>query len=128
MHPQSLSASKCNENGTGALANAVASVSQKPAVEVNGVVEINADPTGQLKFTASSAAASAGKVTLRMQNMSSVMHDIGIEGNGVNVVGPIVANGGVSTVTADLKPGSYKFYCSVDGHAAAGMIGPLTVK
>ncbi len=113
---------------TGALATAVASVSQKPAVEQSGVVEINADPTGQLKFTASSATATAGKVTLRMQNMSSVMHDIAIKGNGVNEVGPIVVNGGVSTVSADLKPGSYTFYCSVDGHEAAGMRGPLTVK
>ncbi len=113
---------------TGALANAVATASQKPAVEKNGVVEIDANPNGLLKFTASSATATAGKVTLRMRNMSSVLHDIGIKGNGVNVVGAIVQNGGTSTVAADLKPGSYSFYCSVDGHAAAGMIGPLTVK
>jgi mono/diheme cytochrome c family protein len=113
---------------TGALATAVAQVSQKPAVEKNGVVEINADPTGQLKFLASSASASAGKVTLRMQNMSSVMHDIAVKGNGVSEIGPIVSNGGVSTVSADLKPGTYEFYCSVDDHAAAGMKGTLTVK
>ncbi len=113
---------------TGALANAVAGVSQKPAVEKNGTVEIDANPNGLLKFQASSATATAGKVTLRMQNMSSVMHDIAIKGNGVNQIGPIVANGGISTVTTSLKPGSYTFYCSVDGHAAAGMMGTLTVK
>jgi uncharacterized cupredoxin-like copper-binding protein len=43
-------------------------------------------------------------------------------------VGPVVSNGGISTVTAALKPGTYTFYCSVDGHEAAGMKGTLTVK
>jgi plastocyanin len=113
---------------TGALATAVPSVSQKPAVEKNGTVEINADPTGQLKYTASSATATAGKVTLRMQNKSSVMHDIAITGGGVNASGPIVDNGGVSTVTETLKPGKYTFFCSVDDHRQAGMVGTLTVK
>jgi plastocyanin len=113
---------------TGALANAVPSTQQKPAVEQNGMVEIDANPSGLLKFEASSATAKAGKVTLRMKNASSVMHDIAIQGGGVSEVGPIVSNGGVSTVAATLKPGTYTFYCSVDGHAAAGMKGTLTVK
>ncbi|MBV9472504.1 MAG: c-type cytochrome [Solirubrobacterales bacterium] len=113
---------------TGALATAVASVSQKPAVEKNGTVEIDADPTGQLKFLASSASATAGNVTLRMKNMSSTPHDIAITGGGLNQVGAVVSGGGVSTVTASLKPGTYTFYCSVDGHEAAGMKGTLTVK
>jgi plastocyanin len=113
---------------TGALATAVATVAQKPAVEQNGTVEIDADPTGQLKFLASSASAKAGKVTLRMKNMSSVPHDISITGGGVSQIGPVVSGGGVSTVTTTLKPGTYTFYCSVDGHEAAGMKGTLTVK
>jgi plastocyanin len=113
---------------TGALATAVQAVSQKPAVERNGVVEIDADPTGQLKFLASSASATAGHVTVRMKNMSSVPHDIAITGGGVNQVGSTVSNGGISTVSTALKPGTYTFFCSVDGHEAAGMKGTLTVK
>jgi plastocyanin len=113
---------------TGALASAVQSVSQKPAAEKNGTLEIDADPTGQLKFLASTATATAGSVTLRMANKSSVSHDIAIQGGGLNQVGKIVANGGISTVTANLKPGKYTFYCSVPGHRQAGMVGTLTVK
>ena len=113
---------------TGALATAVQTVAQKPAVEKNGTVEIDADPNGLLKFLASSASATSGKVTLRMKNASSVQHDIAITGGGVSQVGPVVSNGGISTVTAALKPGTYTFYCSVDGHEAAGMKGTLTVK
>ncbi len=113
---------------TGALATAVQSVAQKPASEQNGVVEIDADPTGQLKFLASSASAKAGKVTLRMKNASSVPHDIAIRGAGANQVGPIVSGGGISTVSATLASGTYTFYCSVDGHEAAGMKGTITVK
>ena len=113
---------------TGALATAVASVNQKPAVEKAGQLEIDADPTGQLKFLASSASATAGQVTLKMKNTSSTPHDIAVQGNGINQVGQVVSSGGVSTVSVNLKPGTYEFYCSVDGHAAAGMKGTLTVK
>jgi plastocyanin len=113
---------------SGALANAVASVGQKPVTEQNGTLEIDADPNGQLKFLASSATAKPGKVTLRMANKSSVPHDIGVKGASVNQVGPVVSNGGFSTVTTTLQPGTYTFYCSVDGHEAAGMKGTLTVK
>ncbi|MBV9196678.1 MAG: c-type cytochrome [Solirubrobacterales bacterium] len=113
---------------TGALGTAVESAAQKPASEKNGTVEIDADPTGQLKFLASSASATAGRVTLRMSNKSSVPHDIAVTGGGVNDVGPVVSNGGVSSVTVALRPGTYTFFCSVDGHEAAGMKGTLTVK
>jgi plastocyanin len=113
---------------TGALATAVANVKQHIAVEKAGVVEINADPTGQLKFLASGATATPGKVELRMQNMSSTPHDIAITGGGVNQIGHIVSGGGVSMVSASLKAGKYTFYCSVPGHRQAGMVGTLTVK
>jgi len=113
---------------TGALANAVPTVSQHPVTEQGGNLEIDADPNGQLKFVASSATATPGRVTLRMRNAASVPHDIAIRGAGGNQVGPVVSGGGVSTVTATLKPGTYTFYCSVDGHEAAGMKGTLTVR
>jgi plastocyanin len=113
---------------TGALSTAVAQVSQKPAVEKNGQLQINADPNGQLKFLASSASASTGHVTINMNNKSSVPHDIAIQGSGINQIGKVVSNGGTSTVSTSLKPGKYTFYCSVPGHRQAGMVGTLTVK
>jgi plastocyanin len=113
---------------TGALATAVQTITQKPVSAVNGVITMAADPTGQLKFNASSATASTGKVTINMTNKSSVPHDIAIKGGGVNVVGAIVTNGATSTVSTTLAPGTYEFYCSVPGHEAAGMKGTLTVK
>lgn len=113
---------------TGALATAVASVTQKPVTEQNGNLQIDADPTGQLKYLASSATAKPGPVTIKMLNKSSVPHDIAITGGGLNQIGTIVQNGGTSTVSTTLKPGTYTFYCSVDGHRAAGMVGTITVK
>jgi plastocyanin len=85
-----------------------------------------ADPS-QLKFDKSQLSAPAGKVTITMTNPSSLQHDVSIKG-GVNVQGNVVGQGGKSVASADLKPGQYTFYCSVDGHEAAGMTGTLTVK
>ncbi len=113
---------------TGALATAVASVNQKPVSEKNGALQIDADPTGALKFLASSASAKPGTATIHMKNMSSTPHDIAVKGSGLNTIGAVVTSGGVSSITVSLKPGSYEFYCSVDGHEAAGMKGTLTVK
>lgn len=36
--------------------------------------------------------------------------------------------GGTSTVSASLKPGTYKYYCPFDSHEQEGMTGTLTVK
>ena len=80
--------------------------------------------SGKLAFTTTSLSAKAGKVTLVMANPSSFMHGIAIQGHGS---GQVVGQGGTSTVTATLKPGTYTFYCPVPGHEAAGMKGTLTV-
>ena len=71
--------------------------------------------------------ATAGTVTIEFTNGVSVEHGIGIRGAGVDVQGALVGLGGVSTVTADLAPGTYTFFCIVGSHEAAGMSGTLTV-
>jgi plastocyanin len=114
---------------TGDLASAgQAQVSNKPAVEKNGQLNIPASPTGALAFLYNKANAKAGKVTLVMPNKAPITHDISIKGNGVSQQGPRVGQGGTSKVTVTLKPGTYTFYCSVPGHEAGGMKGTLTVK
>ena len=69
-----------------------------------------------------------GKVTIEFTNDSSISHDVKIEGNGVEGEGTDQVTGGSTSATVDLKPGTYTFYCSVDGHRQAGMQGKLTVK
>jgi plastocyanin len=91
-------------------------------------LKISADPSGALKFTESSLSGKSGKVTITMDNPSPIDHAVAVKGNGVSVDGNTVGKGGVSTVTANLKPGSYEFFCPVDGHEQAGMKGTLTVK
>ena len=90
-------------------------------------IKLSADPDA-LKFDKSALTAKAGKVTLSMANPSGIPHAVAIEGNGVDVDGKTVQKGGTSTATADLKAGTYDFFCPVDGHRAAGMEGKLTVK
>ena len=91
-------------------------------------LKLAADPSGALKFDKSSLSAKAGTVTIKMDNPSPVAHGVGIKGNSVKSVGNTVEKGGVSTVSVNLKPGTYEFYCPVDGHEQAGMKGTLTVK
>ncbi len=103
-----------------------APVAAAPAARSTTVLHISASASG-LKYSTTKLKAPAGKVSIVMKNLSPLMHDIAIKGNGVNVKGKIVGKGATSTVTATLKKGSYTFYCSVDGHAAAGMKGTLTI-
>jgi uncharacterized cupredoxin-like copper-binding protein len=108
---------------------ATTNTATKPSGAAASTLTVDADPSGALKFTKSKLSAKAGNVTINMDNPSPVPHAIGIKGSGVPTVdGNTVNKGGVSTVKANLKSGSYEFYCPVDGHEAAGMKGTLTVK
>lgn len=94
-----------------------------------GTVDIEADPSGSLAFTTKQASAKAGKVTIDFTNSSPVPHDVTIEGEGGETLAQTEAFAeGSESVTANLKPGTYHFYCSLPGHREAGMEGTLTVK
>jgi uncharacterized cupredoxin-like copper-binding protein len=113
---------------TGRLATVGNAKSTAVAKEVNGTLDIPADPTGALAYKFGAATANAGSVKIESKNDAPIDHDIAVEGNGVDEHGAVVKGGGVSTITVDLKPGTYTFYCSVPGHREGGMEGKITVK
>jgi plastocyanin len=95
------------------------------ATAKNGVLEIDADESGALAFTASSAIAPPGKIEFVMKNESPIEHNIALDGDGE---GDVVGTGGTSRFSTTLKPGKYTFLCTVPGHADGGMKGEVTVK
>jgi plastocyanin len=94
----------------------------------NGELEIPAVESGAPAFEFADARAPAGALTITSPNPSSVDHNIALEGGGVDEVGPVVADGGVSEIQVDVEAGEYTFYCSVEGHREGGMEGTLTVE
>jgi plastocyanin len=102
--------------------------SNKPVVAKNGTLEIDADPSGALAFTASKASAKPGRISFVMKNQASIQHDIALKDRGELGKGPVVGKGGTSRFSATVKAGSYTFLCTVPGHEAGGMKGTLTVR
>jgi uncharacterized cupredoxin-like copper-binding protein len=98
-----------------------------PAAAAATTLKLAANPAGQLAYDTKQLSAKAGKVTIDMTNSSPIEHDVAVA-QGSAVVGQTpVFTGGSKSVTLTLKPGTYKFYCTVPGHRQAGMEGTLTV-
>jgi plastocyanin len=112
---------------TGRLASVGEQKAQGTAKEANGALDIPVATAG-LAYKFANAQAGAGQVTLSSKNPQATDHNISIQGPGLDQKGNIVSGGGTSKLTVTLKPGTYTFYCSVDGHRQAGMQGKLTVK
>jgi plastocyanin len=111
-------------------ASSSSSSSSSSSGTARSAIAIAADETNGLAFTKKDLSAKAGKVTIVMTNpgSDSLPHAIAIEGNGVAQQGQVVQPGGASKVSADLRPGTYTFYCPVGSHRSAGMEGTLTVR
>jgi uncharacterized cupredoxin-like copper-binding protein len=62
--------------------------------------------------------------------MASLEHNVTVESSSGTIVGktPTFAGGSKTLTLSSLKPGTYKFFCSVPGHRQAGMEGTLTVQ
>lgn len=123
-----------SDNGTpadtGSSAAPATTASATPVPAASSDLTITAEEKGGLSFDKKELDAKAGEVTITMDNPSAngLPHDVAITGGGVNQKGEVVQPGGTSVVKADLKPGTYTFYCSVPGHKQAGMEGTLVVK
>jgi plastocyanin len=101
-----------------------------PAPAAGGsALSLAANPEGQLKYNTTSLTAKAGKVSIAFTNMSPLGHNVTVASSSGAVVGATPTfEGGSKTLSLNLKPGTYKFYCSVPGHRQAGMEGTLTVQ
>jgi uncharacterized cupredoxin-like copper-binding protein len=90
-------------------------------------LKLAANPEGQLSYEPKQLSAKAGKVTITMANSSPVEHNVTVAQGSTALGATPTFTGGSKTLTLNLKPGKYTFYCSVPGHRQAGMEGTLTI-
>jgi plastocyanin len=93
-----------------------------------GTVKLEASPTA-LAYEQKHLVSKPGKVTIDFSNPAALEHDVAIEsGGGEEIAVSKLIGKGETSVSADLAPGTYTFFCTVPGHRQAGMEGTLTVK
>jgi uncharacterized cupredoxin-like copper-binding protein len=104
---------------------------QRPSA-TTPVLRVDANRAGKLAFVQRKISARAGAITFVLHNASSVQHNLGVKGNGLDdeqIGAPTkTITKSVARVTYTLKPGTYEFFCEVPGHETAGMKGTLVVK
>ncbi|HEY5286275.1 MAG TPA: plastocyanin/azurin family copper-binding protein [Solirubrobacteraceae bacterium] len=95
-------------------------------------VEVTAEDGEGFRFVLSRSSVPAGKTIIEFVNHGQDEHNLNAaEGKeGEEVVGslPNTPANDHSSLTVDLKPGSYTLFCSLPGHAAKGMKATLTVE
>jgi uncharacterized cupredoxin-like copper-binding protein len=70
-----------------------------------------------------------GPLAIDVKNVGKVPHDLAIEGGGgKEPKTPLIDPGKSARLEANLKPGKYKFYCTVPGHEQLGMKTEVTVR
>ena len=82
------------------------------------------------KFDPSDPSVKSGNVTFNLTNQGQEPHSLEIEdvnGQDQEIEGD-VAPGQSGTLTVNLPPGKYEFYCPVENHKEMGMEGDITVK
>jgi uncharacterized cupredoxin-like copper-binding protein len=84
----------------------------------------------EYKITPAQLSLDAGSYTFTAINDGTISHALVLTGNGVDghtsdlAFGPGHSEG----FTVTLKPGTYQFFCPVDGHQGLGMQGTLVVR
>jgi len=111
----------------GGSKGAAESKGEENASGPGGTLSLEAAAT-DLAYDTTSLSSKPGKVTIDFTNPSALEHDVAIEADGEEIAGSELIAEGKTSVSAELAPGTYTFYCTVPGHREAGMEGTLTVK
>lgn len=81
-------------------------------------------------YTLSRPEVPAGEVIVELNNMGEDPHNLNLEledGSGPEQWVPVTGPSGQSKAKLDLPAGTYRLWCSLDGHEAAGMTAALVV-
>jgi plastocyanin len=81
----------------------------------------------EFAFQPSTVNVSSGSVTFNLRNDGQFPHNIAIDGRDGQIFTDNLTAGQSASATITLAPGTYTFYCPVDGHRERGMEGTLTV-
>jgi uncharacterized cupredoxin-like copper-binding protein len=76
----------------------------------------------------SDPSTKAGTVTFDVTNDGQTVHNLEVEGNGVEEVTDDIEPGGTAQLAVDLEPGTYEMYCAIGNHRELGMDGTVTVE
>lgn len=113
---------------TGATTNPSASTARQAAPAQGGPAIVNVTAKN-FAFGFDTKQTSAGPVTFVVTNNGSDMpHDFAIKGNGIDQKTAMINQGESASLTVDLKPGAYTYYCTIPGHDLLGMKGTFTVR
>ena len=93
-----------------------------------GTLQLAADPAA-IAYDQAELSSAPGKVTIDFKNPAAIEHDVAIEAEGgEELAASEVITAGETSVSTELAPGTYTFFCTVPGHREAGMEGTLSVK
>jgi uncharacterized cupredoxin-like copper-binding protein len=82
----------------------------------------------EFKIDPADPSAKAGTVSFNVTNDGQTVHNLEVEGNGVEESTDDLQPGDQGVLSVDLEPGTYEIYCSIDSHREQGMEGELTVQ
>jgi plastocyanin len=82
----------------------------------------------EFKLDPADPTVAAGTVTFNISNDGATVHNLEVEGNGVEELSDDLEPGSSGKLTVDLEPGTYELYCAIGDHADQGMEGTLTVQ
>jgi plastocyanin len=116
-----------SNNDTTAASTTATGAATTPAA-AGATVDITAAADGSFKFDQSDLTAKAGSTTVDFDNPAPLSHDVVLtDSSGAEVGRTDLISQSKASFTADLKPGTYTFFCDVPGHRQGGMEGTITV-
>ena len=116
----------------GAVSTAVVTAGEEhegeAAAATSSELDLTADPSGAAAYDKQEGTVKAGTVTIKLVNDSPLEHNVAVAQGARELGRSDTVQGSETELKVDLRPGTYEFYCTVDGHRAAGMEGTLTVR
>jgi plastocyanin len=103
-----------------AIATPLALAQREPARAASTTIGVTGK---EFKFNLTAPRARHGVIVFRFTNRGTLGHDFKIAGRKT----PIIQPNRTTTLRVNLRPGTYKYICTVAGHAASGMKGTFRV-